>query len=55
MNMKTLELEHLEEVKAGAFKDFAGGVACGAAVASLLFNPFMAWIPAIGCVNYFTS
>lgn len=55
MNMKALELKHLEEVKAGAFKDFAGGVACGTAVVGLIVNPFLVWIPAIGCINYFTS
>lgn len=53
--MKTIEINEMEKVNAGDFNDIAGGLACGAAVASVFVNPFMAWIPAIGCLNYINS
>lgn len=53
--MKTLEFEKMQNLTGGDFSDFAGGLACGAAVATVIVNPFMAWIPAIGCINYLYS
>lgn len=53
--MKKIELNQLEVLIGGDdFDDFVGGLACGAALASL-FLPggfITGFIPALGCANY---
>ena len=51
--MKNLNLNQMEIILAGDdIDDFIGGLACGAALASVFVNPFLAFIPALGCYNF---
>lgn len=57
--MKKIGTKKLELISGGDdIDDFVGGLACGASVASILFNPFAyfivsgGWIAGAGCANY---